>query len=133
MNWNGIVIHKSASPDVSAKVIDKWHVERGFNEIGYHFVIRQNGDIEPGRSLDVPGAHAKTGAPQSRNTSHIGICCPGDFDKKPPTIEQINSLVKLCKGLMEHFRIGVRNIEKHHNTCPGKLFPWEYFIEGLKH
>lgn len=56
-----IVVHCSATKpvqDIGRKEIDIMHKERGFDEVGYHFIIRQNGVIESGRSLDKVGAHA---------------------------------------------------------------------------
>lgn len=50
-----IVIHcadTTASMDIGAAEIRKWHVhERGWKDIGYHFVIRRNGSIEAGRPI----------------------------------------------------------------------------------
>ena len=120
----GIVIHHSASKDVSANTINEWHLERGWNQVGYHFVIRQNGDIEPARQWDRAGAHAR-----GRNRTHIGICLTGHFGKYPPSIEQINSLIKLVNGLINRFDI--ESIEKHHENCPNEYFPWKFFTENL--
>ena len=57
-----IVIHCSAvRPDQtsSAAQIDTWHRQRGFKlGIGYHYVIRRDGTIEPGRPEWMIGAHA---------------------------------------------------------------------------
>ena len=39
------------------KDVEKWHIERGFSEIGYHKVIRLDGTVEDGRDLDKMGAH----------------------------------------------------------------------------
>ena len=125
--WKGIVIHHSVSDDVSWATIDRWHRENGWNGIGYHFVIRANGMIEPGRSLDVWGAHALNPRP-SRNPSHIGIVLTGNFNEAHPTLAQQNSLAYLIGGLMNRFGIDFSEIEQHHSECPGKNFPWE----GLK-
>ena len=53
---NYIVIHCSQtkpSMDIGAKEIDRWHRERGWLKIGYHKVIRRNGNIENGRGIDL--------------------------------------------------------------------------------
>jgi len=99
------VIHHTASNDVSAAEIDKWHKQRGWNGIGYHFVIRKNGKIEEGRSIQKIGAHAK-----GRN-HYIGIALTG-YDTF--TNEQIISLTKLLEQLE------IKHIETHHEKCPGK-------------
>lgn len=126
----GVVIHHSASGDVSTNTIDRWHRQRGFAEVGYHFVIRHNGDIEMARSWERAGAHARTGAAVSRNATHWGICLTGHFGKHPPTIEQMDSLLRLCRGLRS--RMGINVWERHHEECPGQHFPWEYFYLTVK-
>ena len=105
MDLTKAVIHHSASPDVSAKTIDLWHKQKGWLGIGYHFVIRANGTIEKGRALTKIGAHAK-----GRN-NYIGICLTG-YDKF--TSAQVKSLITLLNDL------GVSQIEKHYQKCPGK-------------
>lgn len=100
------VIHHTASHDVSAKEIDRWHKEKGWDGIGYHFVIRSNGDIEVGRSLKKWGAHAK-----GYRNGYVGIVLTG-YDVF--TDLQISSLEKLLGDLNIHY------IERHHEKCPGE-------------
>lgn len=76
---NEIIVHCTATPagrDVSAADIDKWHRERGFDCIGYHYVIRLDGSIEVGRPLDKVGAHCK-----GHNAHSIGIVYVGGIDE----------------------------------------------------
>lgn len=63
-----------AAASLSAKVneIDRWHRERGFGRIGYHWIIDRNGEIAKGRAETEIGAHAKP-----HNTGSIGICLIG--------------------------------------------------------
>ena len=61
-----IVIHCSAvrpNQTSSAKDIEKWHKDRGFKCIGYHYVVRRNGEIEPGRPEGQIGAHCVVNPP----------------------------------------------------------------------
>ena len=49
-----IIIHCSATragQDFTAADIDRWHRQRGFRSIGYHFVVRLDGTVEPGGML----------------------------------------------------------------------------------
>ena len=49
---DSIIVHCSATKagqDFTAADIDRWHRERGFNGIGYHYVIRLDGRLEKGR------------------------------------------------------------------------------------
>ena len=98
------VIHHTASHDVSAKTIDKWHKERGWDGIGYHYVIRKDGRVEKGRDLSKRGAHTK-----NRNR-YIGIALTGNGTF---TDRQLSSLRKLIA------KIGITHIERHHEKCPG--------------
>jgi peptidoglycan hydrolase-like protein with peptidoglycan-binding domain len=113
------VIHYSASPDVSAKTIDKWHKARGWRGIGYHFVIRKNGVIENGRDLNLIGAHCK-----GYNRYSIGICLTGSNDEEWfPSKEQLESLALLLQLIKQHFGINVFYLhrELRKTSCPGRL------------
>lgn len=74
-----LIVHCAATPpdmNIGVKEIREWHKERGFNDIGYHFVIRRDGVIEKGRPLDYIGAHVK-----GHNKGSIGVCLVGGVDK----------------------------------------------------
>ena len=97
-----IIVHCSATPegrDISAATIDKWHKERGWSGIGYHFVVKLDGTIEYGRMVDKVGAHCK-----GHNKSSIGICyiggCDSDMNAKDTrTSQQIASMLELIRIL----------------------------------
>lgn len=83
---DAIVVHCSATragQDVKASDIDKWHKERGFKCIGYHFVVDLDGTIEAGRPLTMSGAHCNTAGLSGRvyNSHSIGVCYVGGLDK----------------------------------------------------
>lgn len=108
----GVVIHHTASPDVSVETIRKWHIERGFKDIGYHYVIRADGTREKGR--EGIGAHAKGW------NHYIGIALTGDFEKHKPTEAQYKALAKLIVELDPddiklHKEVG-------NTACPGRFF-----------
>lgn len=111
-----------ATADIGVKEITVWHKERGFNGIGYHFVIRRNGVIETGRDLNIAGAHVA-----NYNSNSIGICLVGGVDSKNKaennyTKEQWDSLLKLIKALREKFPKtiikGHRDYPKVNKECP---------------
>ena len=128
-NIENIIIHCSASSFGNAHRIRNWHLERGWSDIGYHYVINngkvfiadkigehiENGLIEEGRPLEKAGAHCK-----GHNSNSIGICLIGEDHFSD---EQYTSLETLLLGLMEQFNIGIDDIKGHkdftsHKTCP---------------
>ena len=122
---NEIIIHCSDSPismDIGVDTIREWHVkERGFSDVGYHYVIKLDGTIEQGRSLDKMGAHCR-----GRNRHSVGVCYIGGRveDSTDPkdtrTPEQRKSLESLVKGLKIVFNIS--EVSPHYKystkTCP---------------
>ena len=108
---DSIIIHCSATragQDLRAKNIAKMHLTRGFNQIGYNFVIDLDGTVENGRPLSIDGAHCNTKgfSGVSYNKHSVGICYIGGLDEsgKPAdtrTEAQKNALrdlvAKLCK------------------------------------
>ena len=106
-NINKIIVHCSATPEgrnFTVKQIDAWHRQRGFNSIGYHFVIYLDGSVNVGRPLAKAGAHCK-----GQNAHSIGVCYIGGLaaNGKTPidtrTPEQKASLVKLITELRQQF------------------------------
>lgn len=90
-----IVIHCSATgptSDIGADEINEWHKAKGWSSIGYHAVIRRDGEIEFGRHFDEIGAHV-----QGQNARSVGICMVGGVDAEGKaennfTEEQFESL-----------------------------------------
>lgn len=102
-----IIIHCADTPegrDVKADEIRRWHKnERGWSDIGYHYVIDLDGTIEAGRDVETAGAHC-TG----HNAKSIGICYVGGCDaqmqpKDTRTEQQKASLLLLLKYLRQRY------------------------------
>ena len=101
-----IIIHCSASraeQDFSAADIDRMHKERGFNSIGYHWVIKRDGTLERGRSEDKIGAHVV-----GWNTKSIGVCLIGGASRAGRgeanfTSDQMAALDGLLKALRSRY------------------------------
>ena len=103
-----IVVHYSATfedQDISAADIDRWHKAKGWNGIGYHYVIRRgqfDGRIERGRPENMIGAHV-----YRQNTGKIGICWIGGVNRATGKDVGVNnmtpaqevSLIKLIKDI----------------------------------
>lgn len=100
---NEIIIHCSATSegkDYTVEQIRQWHKQRGFSDIGYHYVIYRDGSIHSGRPIERIGAHCL-----KHNAHSIGVCYIGGVakDGKTPkdtrTDAQKESLIKLIKEL----------------------------------
>ena len=120
-----IVIHCSAvRPDQtsSAAQIDTWHRQRGFHlGIGYHYVIRRNGEVEEGRPEYMVGAHCVN------HSSHsIGVCYEGGLDiRGQPADTRTEEQRKAMRQLLEelHGRYPRALIVGHHDLNPYKDCP----------
>ena len=77
---NKIIIHCTATPegrDVTIDEVRRWHVkERGWRDVGYHFLIRLDGTVEEGRPIEMTGAHTR-----GHNWDSIGIAYAGGMSK----------------------------------------------------
>lgn len=142
--WRYIIIHHTATEIGKAFTIHESHQMRGFiNGLGYHFLIdngtlgKGDGQIEvsPRWIKQKDGAHCKAGG---MNSVGIGVALVGNFNEKPPTQAQLNSLVSLLKALMEYYRIPASNVMGHRDVqgantdCPGRMFPWATVRLALK-
>lgn len=137
-----IAIHCAAtfpSMHVDAARIKKWHLERGFNDIGYHFIIARDGTIELGRPISVTGAHVA-----GYNSTSIGICWIGgvrDENHKEAednrTDEQKSTLKQLINELLAEYPKAIvqghRDFPKVYKACPS--FDVKEWCEevGIKH
>ena len=131
-NIDSIIVHCSATKagqDFTATDIDRWHRERGFNGIGYHYVIRLDGKLEKGRDVALAGAHCK-----GWNERSVGICYIGGLDEngRPAdtrTNAQKRVLYQIIMDLQREYNI--LQVLGHRDTSPdlngdGVIEPYEY-------
>jgi hypothetical protein len=127
MNPKEIIIHCSDSDFGTLVDIDSWHRERGFDQVGYHYVITNprpdkdvfmislDGHANSGRALDKKGAHC-----YGHNSDTIGICLVGkDFF----TNRQLETAKELVTELMFMHNIGIANVKGHYEYDKGKTCP----------
>ena len=83
-----------------AEVIDRWHKDRGWKGIGYHYFIKFDGTIQVGRPINqIPAAQAR------HNRGTIAICVHGGQNSKDDafTNRQFDALLKLCQDIDEAY------------------------------
>ena len=119
-----IIIHCSATPegsDYTVADIDRWHKQRGWKGIGYHYVVYRDGSVHTGRDVEVIGAHC-TG----QNANSIGICYIGGCaaDGKTPKDTRTPAQREALRDLVELLKTEYPNatIHGHHEfadkACP---------------
>lgn len=106
--------------DISASIIDQWHKDRGWREIGYNHFIKREGEIEQGRSLVSSGAHTL-----GRNSDSVGVCYAGGMSVsgKPEdniTPMQMASILELFRAYKEVYPgIKISGHNQHNKKdCP---------------
>lgn len=127
-----LVVHCSATPanrDIGVAEIRAMHLQRKFNDVGYHYVIRRDGRVEKGRADHVAGAHV-TG----HNSHSLGICLVGGVDARIQPEEnytpaQYDALAKLLGELkLKHAQaeiLGHRDLSPDRNG-DGVISPNEW-------
>lgn len=108
-----IIIHCSATPEgraVTVEEIDRWHKERGFDCIGYHYVIYLDGSIHLGRSIEKIGAHCV-----NHNITSIGVCYIGGLEKdcKTPKDTRTDAQRKAMRSLISELKVQYPNASIH--------------------
>ena len=132
-----ITVHHSASPATpptlmvdavqAMRSFQRLHQDqRGWADIGYHYIIDGAGRIWQGRDLKWEGAHAGNAV---LNQGNIGVCLMGNFVKKDPTPQQKQSLRRALTWLCEAHAIHPRFVAGHRvvkkqagiasTLCPG--------------
>ena len=143
--WRHVVVHHSASERGNAEMFDKYHREqRGWDELGYHFVITNGRDGADGKVEVGPrwrtqkwGAHCGGTPNNEYNNYGIGICVVGDFSHRLPSKAQRASLRRLVLYLIRKYSIPPDQVIGHcdapetQTACPGSALH-RYVRETLR-
>ena len=102
-NIKELIVHCSATAegkDYTVADITRWHKQRGFSTIGYHYVVYRDGSVHPGRDVNVSGAHCTNHNAISIGVCYIGGCATdGKTAKDTRTDAQKKSLRELLTKL----------------------------------
>lgn len=119
-----IIIHCSATPegrDYTIADIDRWHKQKGWKGIGYHYVVYRDGSVHSGRNIEEIGAHC-TG----QNANSIGICYIGGLsaDGKTAKDTRTSEQKKALRDLVKKLQTKYPNVTIHgHNEFANKACP----------
>lgn len=129
-SYQTLIIHHSAFYKASGLdtllEIQRLHRdERGWADVGYHYLIDQRGTTYEGRDLSVRGAHTA-----GYNTGSAGICLMGDFRERGPTAVQMDAARALIRWLVE--RLAPTHLAGHQQFNAGTECPGRQLIAQLK-
>lgn len=123
-----IILHHAEAKSASVEEVNRWHLERGWTGIGYHFYIRKDGRIYRGRPEWSVGAHA-----QGHNKRSVGICCEGSYMTETMPKAQFDALVGLVHEEMAKYPGAkvLRHRDVNSTDCPGVNYPWKALLAAL--
>jgi len=115
MRPNKITVHCAATPNgknFTTKQIRKWHLDRGWRDIGYHSVVEIDGSVNKGRDENTVGAHVG-----GHNYGNLGVCLVGDtkFTRK-----QFESLKIRVTSWMNKYSIDKKDVGCHYEYGTAK-------------
>lgn len=123
---NEVILHCTATPegvDKTVEEIKRDHIKnRGWSDIGYHYVIYRDGTIHAGRNIDIIGSHCA-----GHNSKSIGVVYVGGVTSKlkpkdTRTPAQVSSLLRLVHKLMDMYKLTPAQIKGHceyaNKACP---------------
>jgi len=140
-----IICHHSGGTDLNpladtshhtAEMMESWHLSKGWDGLGYTYVIHKDGEVWRGRPEHRSGAHTV-----NYNAKSIGIVLSGNFDATYPTKEQEQAFMELYKDIVSRHPHLVPDTIKYHRdfakkTCPGGNIPSDFFknlgIQSIK-
>lgn len=127
---NRLTIHHTVTPNgdsmsMPARVrqIQNYHINNnGWCDIGYHFLIGQDGKVYQGRVENIVGAHAG-----GANTNNVGISFIGTFTSRAPSDAMLNAGARIMKSMSRTYNIalnrdkvkGHRQVGSTSTACPG--------------
>lgn len=117
-----LVLHHADATKCTVQDVHKWHLNKGYSGIGYHFFVSKKGEIYEGRPIESVGAHC-----YGFNKCSIGICAEGDFTKDiMPDIQKkaINEILLYLKNIYPKAEIKGHK-ELTATACPAPNFPLE--------
>ena len=118
--WRTVTFTDQNTTAARIEQIRTVHVrDRGWGDIGYHFIVDRAGRVWEGRPLQYQGAHVS-----ENNENNAGILVLGNFDNQAPTDAQFRALVATVARLKQLNRINTRLIRSHQEitstACPGR-------------
>lgn len=128
-----IIVHCTATPEgksFTVADVDRWHRAKGWDGIGYHYLIYLDGTIHQGRAENVVGAHCYGYNKNSLGICYVGGCtAAGGTPKDTRTEAQKAALKELLQRLRKKYPtakiVGHRTLNSD-KACPSFDATTEY-------
>lgn len=127
---NRITVHHTVTPNDDSmsmparmRQIQSYHMDtRGWCDVGYHFLVGQDGRVYQGRPERKVGAHAA-----SANTNNAGVSYIGDYSSVAPSQAMLDAGARILRSLSQSYGItlnrtqvkGHRQVGTTSTSCPG--------------
>ncbi len=116
-------LYASADAELIARVQHHHRDNRGWADIGYHYLVGRDGRIYEGRTLDKQGAHCGG----ANNRHNLGIAIIGDFATAVPTGKQERALRAFLEAMQKKYGVAIDRVYGHrdfngvltNSDCPG--------------
>jgi N-acetylmuramoyl-L-alanine amidase len=120
-----LIWHCTATPEGKDYTVDDiraWHKQRGWSDIGYHYVVYRDGRIMLGRPVGQVGAHVEGHNTGTIGCSYVGgVSADGKSAKDTRTAAQRASMLWLTQQLRRKFA-GIVKVSGHNQyaakACP---------------
>jgi len=100
----------------------RYHIDLGWPDIAYHFVVDANGHVYEGRPVDAVGDTGTDYDP----TGHFLVCAEGNFDEQEITAPQLEAVTNVLAWAAATFDVHPATIRGHRDwastSCPGDRF-----------
>lgn len=122
-----IILHHAEASTCTVQDVHRWHRNKGWSGIGYHFFVRKNGSVYRGRPENTVGAHAS-----GSNSDSVGVCFEGAYMTETMPAAQKTAGKELIAYLKGQY--GISKVQAHRDvcatSCPGANFPFAEIIGG---
>lgn len=137
MKINEFLSSFKASCTYRVRVIQTFHIEsRGWDDIGYNFLVGGDGAVYVGRGWDIQGRHTK-----GYNEKSICIAFIGTFSKIVPPKRQLCAAQRIiAKGIKMKKLTPDYNLYGHSQLVPtespghallNEIKKWDHFTENI--
>ncbi|MEO1236759.1 MAG: peptidoglycan recognition family protein [Planctomycetota bacterium] len=118
--WTPFTATSAAASEDRIEQIRQIHTrDRGWADLGYHFVIDRQGRVYQGRSVTFQGAHVS-----DNNPHNLGIMMLGNFEQQKPTREQVDAMSRFTRQMMAAYGVPGSRVQTHREikptACPGR-------------